>query len=351
MFPLSTRKFVPSVSAVALSLGLSAIVLASEAVADDAAAPAAVDISRDPADLPGPIGTRGSEHVRIDLETKELLGRLADGTTYRFWTFDGKVPGPFVRIRVGDTVEVHLKNAEDSSMMHNIDLHAVTGPGGGAVATEVAPGETKGFVFKALTPGLYVYHCAMMPHAQHISNGMYGMILVEPEGGMTKVDHEFYVMQGEIYTDQKIGTPGEATANWDKLIDEKPEYFVFNGAVGALVDDKPMQAKVGDTVRIYFGDGGPNATSSLHMIGAVFSKVYELGSLTTAPLTDVQTITVPPGGAAAVELKLQVPGDYALVDHALSRLEKGLKGVLHVDGPANPEIYQDLAPQTVGSAE
>jgi nitrite reductase (NO-forming) len=180
---------------------------------------------------------------------------------------------------------------------------------------------------------------------------MYGLILVEPEAGLPKVDHEFYVMQGEIYTDQKIGTKGEATANWDKLLDEKPEYFVFNGAVGALTDDKPMHAKVGDTVRIYFGDGGPNATSSLHMIGAVFTKVYTLGSLTATPLTDVQTITVPPGGAAVVELKLQVPGDFALVDHALSRLEKGLKAVLHVDGPANPEIYQDLAPTTVGTAE
>ncbi|GAB2178650.1 copper-containing nitrite reductase [Dongia sp. agr-C8] len=352
MTPLSTRRFARSVSVAALSLGLGLIALAPAAFAEDAAeTPAAVDISRDPTDLPPPIGQRAPQHLKIDLEAKELLGRLDNGTTYQYWTFDGKVPGPFLRVRVGDTVEVHLKNAEDSGMMHNIDLHAVSGPGGGAVATDVAPGETKGFLFKAQIPGLYVYHCAMMPHAQHISNGMYGLILVEPDGGLPKVDHEFYVMQGEIYTDQKIGTQGEATPNWDKLLDEKPEYFVFNGAVGALTEDKPMQAKVGDTVRIYFGDGGPNATSSLHMIGAVFTKVYQLGSLTAAPLTDVQTITVPPGGAAAVELKLQVPGDFALVDHALSRLEKGLKAVLHVDGPANPEIYQDLAPTTVGSAE
>ena len=340
-----------TVSAAALSLGLGLGFLAPAFADGDPATPAAVDISRDPTDLPAPIGVRAPQHVRIDLETKEVLGKLDDGTTYQYWTFDGKVPGPFIRVRVGDSVEVHLKNAPDSSMMHNIDLHAVSGPGGGAQATDVGPGEEKGFVFKALTPGLYVYHCAMMPHAQHISNGMYGLILVEPEGGLSKVDHEFYVMQGEIYTDQTIGTKGEATANWDKLLAEKPEYYVFNGAVGALVTDKPMQAKVGDTVRIFFGDGGPNATSSLHMIGAVFAKDYELGSLTSAPLTDVQTLTVPPGGATMVELKLQVPGDYALVDHALSRLEKGLKAVLHVDGPANPDVFQDLAPKTVGSAE
>jgi len=339
-------------STAALLIGLGLAFAAPAAVADDAsAAPAAVDITRDPTDLPAPIGTRAAQHIRIDLETKEVLGKLDDGTTYQYWTFDGKVPGPFLRVRVGDTVEVHLKNDPDSSMMHNIDLHAVSGPGGGAKATDVGPGEEKGFMFKALTPGLYVYHCAMMPHAQHISNGMYGLILVEPEGGLPKVDHEFYVMQGEIYTDKPIGTKGEATANWDKLIAEAPEYYVFNGAVGALVSDKPMQAKVGETVRIYFGDGGPNATSSLHMIGAVFDKAYELGSLTSAPLTDVQTLTVPPGGATVVDLKLQVPGDYVLVDHALSRLEKGLKAVLHVDGPENPDVFQDLAPKTVGSAE
>jgi len=349
MSPLSTLTLTRVIAALSLGLGLAT---AAPAFADETpAATAAVDISRDPTDLPAPIGARAPQHVRIDLETKEVLGRLDDGTTYQYWTFDGKVPGPFVRVRVGDTVEVHLKNDPDSSMMHNIDLHAVTGPGGGAQATEVAPGEEKGFMFKALTPGLYVYHCAMMPHAQHISNGMYGLILVEPEGGLPKVDHEFYVMQGEIYTDKPIGTKGEQTANWDKLLAETPEYYVFNGAVGALVTDKPMQAKVGDTVRIFFGDGGPNATSSLHMIGAVFAKAYELGSLTSAPLTDVQTLTVPPGGATMVELKLQVPGDYALVDHALSRLEKGLKGVLHVDGPANPDVFQDLAPKTVCSMQ
>jgi nitrite reductase (NO-forming) len=350
VFAVSTRVLARTASAAALAFGLGMGYLASASLADDAV-PAVVDISRDPTDLPAPIGNRAPQHLRVDLEVKELLGKLDDGITYRYWTFDGKVPGPFIRVRVGDSVEVHLKNADDSALMHNIDLHAVTGPGGGAVATEVAPGETKGFVFKALQPGLYVYHCAMMPHAEHISNGMYGMILVEPEGGLPKVDHEFYVMQGEIYTEQPVGTKGEATESWDKLMAERPEYYVFNGAVGALVGDKPMKAKVGDKIRIFFGDGGPNATSSLHMIGAVFDKVYTLGSLTAPPLTDVQTVTVPPGGAAAVELTLKVPGNYTLVDHALSRLERGLKGVLQVDGPENPDIYQDLAPKTVGSVE
>jgi len=253
------------------------------------------------------------------------------------------VPGPFVRVRVGDTVEVQLKNAEDSAMIHNVDFHAVTGPGGGAKATEAEPGQQKGFVFKALNPGLYVYHCATPMVAQHISNGMYGLILVEPAQGLPPVDREFYVMQGEIYTEEAFGVQGELTESYQKLIDERPEYYVFNGAVGALATQKPLHAKVGETVRIYFGVGGPYATSSFHVIGEIFDTVYNLASLTGTPLTNVQTITVPPGGAAAVDLKLEVPGKFILVDHALSRAERGLVGILDVEGPKNPEVFQSLS--------
>jgi CRP-like cAMP-binding protein len=170
-----------------------------------------ISIVRDPTDLPAPIGARGPKRVRVDLETIEVTGNLADGATYRYWTFNQKVPGPFIRVRVGDTVEVRLKNHDDSVMMHNVDFHAVTGPGGGAKATDAAPGESRGFEFTAINPGLYVYHCAVPMAAQHIANGMYGLILVEPEGGLPKVDREFYVMQGEIYPEQKLGSKGEFT--------------------------------------------------------------------------------------------------------------------------------------------
>jgi len=300
-----------------------------------------IDIVRDPADVPPPVGKRGPQRVKVDLDTVEVTGKLADGATYRYWTFNQKVPGPFVRVRVGDTVEVKLHNEADSTMMHNVDFHAVTGPGGGGVATEAAPGDTHGFVFTAVKPGLYVYHCAIPMAAQHISNGMFGMILVEPEGGLPKVDHEYYVMQNELYTDQKVGATGEVTQNFDKLADERPEYFVFNGAVGALTKDKPLHAKVGETVRIFFGNGGPNFTSSFHMIGEIFDHVYTEASLSSPPLRDVQTTTVPPGGAVMVDMKLDVPGQYVLVDHALSRVAKGLSGSLIVTGPSNPDIYDD----------
>ena len=302
----------------------------------------AVDIVRDPADLPAPVGDRPAQKVRIDLEAVELNGQLADGTTYTYWTFGGKVPGPFLRVRVGDTVELHLANREGNRMSHSIDLHAVTGPGGGSSVTQVPPGEEKAFSFKALHPGLFVYHCATPMVAQHIANGMYGLILVEPEGGLPEVDREFYVMQGEVYTHGDFGEGGQQALDVDKLLDEQPEYFVFNGAVGGLTEDHPLRAKTGETVRIFFGVGGPNFTSSFHVIGEIMDRVYDQASLTSAPLTDVQTTLVPPGGATVVELGLDVPGRYLLVDHAIARVEQGLVGYLIAEGPENQEIFNPL---------
>src|SRR5579863_1905057 len=168
--------------------------------------PEATDISRDPADLPPPVMAsapkmaRAPTKVRVDLETVEVKGRLADGATYNYWTFNGKVPGPMLRVRVGDTVDLHLKNDAASHMIHSVDLHAVLGPGGGAAVLQVPPGQEKSISFKAMKAGLFVYHCATPMVANHIANGMYGMILVEPEAGLPKVDREFYVMQGEVYT-------------------------------------------------------------------------------------------------------------------------------------------------------
>lgn len=303
------------------------------------AASTAADVSQDPNAVGTPVGERGPQHVTLDLETTEIVGQLADGSTYKYWTFNDKVPGPFVRVRVGDTVTVNMANAEDSNHIHSVDFHAVTGPGGGAAVTQAAPGQTKSFTFKALNPGLYVYHCATPMVAQHISNGMYGMILVEPEGGLEPVDREFYVMQGELYTAERHGTPGHQEFSLDKMLDESPEHFMFNGSMGALTKTHRMEAKVGETVRIYFGVGGPNATSSFHVIGEIFDKVYDQASLTSPPLTDVQTTTVAPGGATMVEFEADYPGKYILVDHALSRMEKGLVGFLHVEGAADSEVF------------
>jgi nitrite reductase (NO-forming) len=339
----------------ALALLTSAAVLALAATipassfADDsaAAAPAAAaqDIVRRGDDLPGPLAVRGPQLVRINLTTTEVTGQLADGATYRYWTYNAKVPGPFVRVRVGDTVEVTLNNAADSMMMHNVDLHAVTGPGGGAAASSAQPGETKTFTFKALKPGLYVYHCATPMVAQHIANGMYGLILVEPAEPLPAVDHEFYVMQGELYTEEDMGSQGELTESIEHLLDERPSYYVMNGAFKALTGDRRMKVKVGETVRIYFGVGGPNKGSSFHVIGEIFDRVYDLGSLGRGVTNDVQTVSVAPGGAVAVDIKFEVPGTYFLVDHALSRVDRGAAAAIEVTGADAPEIYH-AAPGT-----
>jgi nitrite reductase (NO-forming) len=311
------------------------------------ALPPSTSIVRNPADLPPPLPVGPPRTLTVDLEAVELVGKLANETTYNYWTFNGKVPGPFLRVRVGDTVELNFKNRADSRMIHSIDLHAVTGPGGGAVATQAPPGETKSFRFKALNPGLYVYHCATPMVANHISSGMYGLILVEPPQGLPKVDHEFYVMQGELYTDRPYGQRGHDEFSVEKLLNERAEYFVFNGAVGALTSEYPMKAKVGETLRIFFGVGGPNATSSFHVIGEIFDRVYNQAAIGSPTSTNVQTTTVAPGGATMVEFKLEVPGRYILVDHALSRLERGLAGFLIVEGDDNPAVFHSASPTSM----
>lgn len=301
--------------------------------------PAAVSIAADPAKVPPAIGPRAPELQKVRIETVELAGKLDDGTSFTYWTFDRQVPGPMLRARVGDTVELTLANDKSSKSIHSIDLHAVTGGHGGGEHTQVAPGQDKTITFKALNPGLYVYHCATPLVPQHIAAGMYGMILIEPEEGLSKVDREYYVMQGDMYTQRPIGAKVHQEPDLEKMANELPDYYVFNGAVGALTKTHKLQAKVGETVRIYFGVGGPNKVSSFHVIGEVFDKVYSEAALNTIK-TNVQTTLVAPGGATIVELKVQHPGKYLLVDHALSRTGKGAVGLLEVTGEGEPGVFQ-----------
>lgn len=304
-----------------------------------AADPAAVVIAADPAKVPPAIGARAPTLLKVRMQTVELAGKLDDGTTFTYWTFDRQVPGPMLRTRVGDTVELTLANARDSKAIHSIDLHAVTGGHGGGEHTQVAPGQEKTITFKALNPGLYVYHCATPLVPQHIAAGMYGLILVEPEGGLAKVDREYYVMQGDMYTNRAHGAKGHLDPDLDKMGHELPDYYVFNGAVGALTKTHKLQARVGETVRIYFGVGGPNKISSFHVIGEIFDRVWSEAAFNTYK-TNVQTTLVAPGGATMVEFKVEHPGSYLLVDHALSRTGKGAVGVLEVTGEGVPGVYR-----------
>lgn len=289
--------------------------------------------------VPPPITRRHASKVIVNLETNEVVKKLADGVEYTFWTFGGTVPGPMIRIREGDFVEFNLSNHPDSKMPHNIDLHAVTGQGGGAAASFTAPGHTSKFSFKALNPGLYVYHCATAPVGMHVANGMYGLILVEPRGGLPKVDKEFYVLQSEFYTEGKYGEGGLQPFSMEKAIREDADYVVFNGSVGALVGDNALRAKAGETVRMFVGNGGPNLVSSFHVIGEIFDKVYTEGGV-KANQEQVQTTLIPAGGSTIVEFKTEIPGTYILVDHSILRaFNKGAIGMLKVDGPEDKNIY------------
>jgi nitrite reductase (NO-forming) len=312
---------------------------AARGVVPDNGLPVEQAVLTAPPDVPPPITRDFPARVVVHLEVRELVKRLADGVEYLFWTFGGTVPGSFIRVREGDLVEFHLENSPSSKMPHNIDLHAVTGPGGGAASAFTAPGHSSQFSFTALKPGIYVYHCATAPVGMHIANGMYGLILVQPKNGMPKVDHEYYVMQGEFYTAGAYGEEGLQSFDMAKALDERPPYVVFNGAVGSLTGDHALTAKVGETVRIYFGVGGPSLASSFHVIGEMFDTVYEDGTMQNQ-LHDVQTTLVPPGSATVVDFKVEVPGTYVLVDHAIFRaFNKGALGMLKVTGPENRRIY------------
>ena len=288
-------------------------------------------------EVPPAIDRDHPARVRVKMETIEKTMKMDDGVEYHYWTFDGDVPGRMIRVREGDTVDIEFSNNPSSTVPHNVDFHAATGPGGGAEASFTAPGRTSTFSFKALQPGLYIYHCAVAPVGMHIANGMYGLILVEPKEGLPKVDKEFYIVQGDFYTKGKKGAQGLQPFDMDKAIAEQPEYVVFNGHVGAIAGDNALKAKAGETVRMYVGNGGPNLVSSFHVIGEIFDKVYvEGGKLINE---NVQSTIVPAGGSAMVEFKVDVPGSYTLVDHSIFRaFNKGALGQLKVEGAENPEI-------------
>ena len=303
-----------------------------------------------PPNVPPPTVRAKPARVQVEIETKEFKGLLADGVEYEFWTFGSTVPGPFIRVRQGDTIEFSLKNDPNSKFPHSIDLHAVTGPGGGAKVTQTAPGGKTAFSWKALNPGLYVYHCATPHIPTHIANGMYGLILVEPEGGLPKVDREYYIVQSEFYTTGGFGEKGLQHFNLDNARREDPHYVVFNGRVGSLTGERTLKAKVGESVRMYVGNGGPNLVSSFHVIGEIFDAVYPEGAVGSSPQKNVQTTLIPAGGAAIVEFKLEVPATYILVDHSIFRaIDKGALGLLEVSGPEAPDVFKTLTEGGGGS--
>lgn len=306
------------------------------------------DISANPNNVPNEAQKPDADGVvRIHLKAQEVISELAPGIYQNYWTFNKQVPGPMLRVREGDTVEISLENDKSSLHDHSIDLHAVNGPGGGATLTHVAPGETKTFRFKALNPGLYIYHCAMPNVSTHNSHGQYGLIMVDPKDSSTalsKVDKEFYIVQGEFYTTGEIGKRGLMQFDSDALINGAPNYIVFNGKIEST---PRLKAKVGDKIRIYVGNGGVNLISSFHVIGEIFDTVYPEANIGGSIEHNVQTTAVLPGGASIVEFTLNVPGKYLLVDHALARMNKGAWAVLEVTGNKNEDVFKKIDDSTI----
>ena len=306
--------------------------------------------------VPPPLNRRHATKVLLDVEVKEHTKVLADGVTYTYWTFGDDAPGQFIRVREGDLVQTRFSNHPDNSVAHNIDFHAATGPGGGGEASFVAPGHSATFTWRAMRAGLYLYHCVAAPAGMHLANGMYGLILVEPKQGMPKVDKEFFIVQGEFYTNGAYGERGNQQFDMTKAVREQPEYVVFNGRVGALMGDNALRMKAGESVRLYLGNAGPALMSSFHIVGEIFDDVYGEGG-TKVNQHNVQTTVVPVGGSAMVDLVMDVPGAYQFVDHSMFRaFNKGAMGAIEVDGPTatgnllGPAIRGDIQSRNAPAA-
>ena len=299
-------------------------------------------------DVPSAAGRGEQAIVEVGFDIVEGIKTITpDGIQYETWGFrlrgDESVltgtPGPIIRARVGDVVRFTLTNPATNKMPHNVDFHAVTGHGGGAKDLTVAPGQTAAIEARMLYPGMFMYHCAFGDVPLHISQGMYGGILVDPEQPLPPVERELYVVQSEFYTGPE--TDGIVTTDRQAITDEDPEYVVFNGAVGALTGDNAPSMRVGETMRIYFVNAGLNLDSNFHPIGSHWDKVWEDGGLLNPPLRGLQTTLVPAGGGTIVEFIAQVPMTVVLVDHALARaFDKGAVGQIVITGDPNPEIYE-----------
>ena len=290
--------------------------------------------------VPPPITRHEPAIVEVDLTAGHKVMTLSSPDKYQFWTFNDHTPGPFIRVRVGDWLEVHLSNKDTGGMPHNVDFHAVMGPGGGAQALAVLPGATVTAWFRLQHPGLFVYHCSIPPMIDHVANGMFGMILVEPANGLPHVDKEFYVMQSEFYTKKDPANSEMLAYSHELAVDGRPTFVLFNGEFGSMLDDNALHVKSGESVRIYFGNIGPNLISTFHIIGMVMQNVYLAGSLANPPMHGLQTVMVPPGSAAIIETTPEVPGDYKFIDHSMTHFQKGAAGEIDVSGSAQPEVYR-----------
>lgn len=306
----------------------------------------------DPEAIPSSIERDHPTHHEVTFEAQELTAHLEQDKTFPFLTYNGQVPGPMIRVRQGDTITFTLRNPSENNLIHNVDMHAVYGTGGGSKATTARPGEQATETVRFLYPGAFIYHCAPVMLDYHVSSGAFGMVVVEPENGLPPVDREFYLGQHEVYTTKPRYESGFHEFDMDKLHAETPNFLLFNGAVGSLTEQHfgPLQAKTGETVRIFFVNGGPNLSSSFHPIGNVFARAWPEGAIANSPQKWVQTQPVAPGSCLVADLELPVPQTIKLVDHALSRVaHKDLFAEIKVEGEEKPEIFRNEGKQPIDS--
>jgi nitrite reductase (NO-forming) len=334
-------------------IGLGTGMLASGSLAEGAAgkvkeqmeqaeAKASESVAADPTDIPEPIDRFEPKTHEVELVCEEVTAEIESGVTFNYMTFGGEVPGPMIRVREGDTIDLTIRNPDRNNKPHNVDFHACYGTGGGAEATTIAPGEVERLRFKAMYPGSFIYHCAVATMDFHISSGMFGMILVEPREGLPEVDHEFYFGQHEVYTDKDKGKEGHHGFDFEAMKAEEPTYVLLNGEEYAYTADNkgPLKVETGDTARVFLVTGGPNVTSNFHPIGNVWSKSWAEGAIESEPEINVQTKPVAPGSCFIGEMEFPVPETVKLVDHALSRVvHKGMMAEIKAEGEPDREIF------------
>lgn len=306
----------------------SALHVAPASPANAAAAVSPLSLASGPSTAPArdaslpPLLSTG-DTIAVTIAATDTTVEIANGVTYRAWTFGGTVPGPALHVRQGQTVNVTFVN--HGRMEHSIDFHAAEVPPDVAYRS-IKPGESLRFSFVARTAGAFLYHCGTPPVLLHISNGMYGAIIVDPKPPLPPASVSYVLVQGEWYTQQVRDTL--MAGNFEKMAAVTPAEVVFNG-VAFKYQDNPLPANAGQRIRLYVVNAGPNLSSAFHVIGAVFAAVYPDGD-TGHALTGVSTYEVAPGAGAVFDLIIPQPGKYAFVDHSMRNVLRGAVGVLDV---------------------
>ncbi len=275
---------------------------------------------------PAPLDPRAPEppaghSVRIHFEIRDVHLAIAPGVVYEAWTFNGRVPGPVVRVTEGDTVDFTLVNR--GTMPHSMDFHAAQIAPSRAYVN-VMPGDSIHYRWVPEVPGVFLYHCGTAPVAMHIANGMYGALIVDPARPLPPA-REFVLVQSEFYTQKAADSASLAQLDWNKLLGLAPDYVVFNG-IAAQYADHPISVRVGEPIRMYVVDAGPNRVSAFHVVGAIFSRVY-VDAVAEHAWQGVQTADVPVGGGMIFETRLAEAGTYPFVTHAFADATKGAVGM------------------------